>query len=79
MVTAMKCRMLPAQLMSTFLTNIKEVNAMNTIDLTPLFECIIALLCAIITVYVVPWIKSHTTIAQQEQLASVVEIAVYAA
>ena len=49
------------------------------IDLTPIFQALIALLAAIITFRVVPWIKSKTTGAQQQNLAAAARIAVYAA
>ena len=49
------------------------------IDLTPLAEAVIALLAALITVYVIPWIKSQTTTAQREELNAWVKIAVQAA
>jgi len=52
---------------------------MKTIDLTPLFQAIIALLAALITSRVIPYIKSRTTRQQQENLQAAVKIAVYAA
>ena len=49
------------------------------IDLTPIFQAIIALLCALITYKLIPWIKSKTTKQQQENLEAAARIAVYAA
>ena len=51
----------------------------NTIDLTPLFEAIIALAAAIITMYLIPWIKSKTNEQQQAYIHAAVKGAVYAA
>lgn len=51
----------------------------NTIDLTPLCELLIALLGLVITTYIVPWIKAHTTAKQQEYLHAAAHVAVYAA
>lgn len=49
------------------------------IDLTPILQAVIALLAAIITFRVIPWIKAHTTETQQNNLAAAARIAVYAA
>lgn len=49
------------------------------IDLTPLFQALIGLLAAIITLKVIPWLKARTTAQQQALLMSTVRIAVYAA
>lgn len=49
------------------------------LDFTPLFEAIITLLAAVITMYVVPWIKEKYTADQLYKIKAVVEIAVYAA
>ena len=49
------------------------------IDLTPIFQAIIALLAAIITYKVVPWLKSRMTESQYRQLKTAADIAVYAA
>lgn len=49
------------------------------IDLTPVFQALIALLASIITIKVIPWIKARTTAQQQEMLRAAVSIAVYAA
>lgn len=51
----------------------------NTIDLTPLLEALIAILAAVITMYVIPWIKSRTTVSQQEYIRAAAKVAVYSA
>lgn len=53
--------------------------AANTIDLTPICEAIIALLAAVITVYLIPWIKARTNTQQQAYIHAAVKVAVYAA
>lgn len=50
-----------------------------TIDLTPIFQAIIALLAALVTYKLIPWIKSKTTEQQQSNLYAAAKIAVYAA
>lgn len=52
---------------------------MKMIDLTPLFQAIITLIAALITIYLIPWIKQKTTSDQREQISAAVHIAVYAA
>ena len=37
---------------------------MNTIDITPIVNAVIALLAAGVSVFLIPWIKSKTTDAQ---------------
>lgn len=49
------------------------------IDLTTIINTIIALLAALITAFVVPWIKANATIKQQDMLHSVYRTLVYAA
>lgn len=49
------------------------------IDLTPIFQAIIALLAALVTYKLVPWIKSKTTAEQQALLSATVRTLVYAA
>ena len=49
------------------------------IDLTPLFQAVIALLASIVTIKVIPWIKARTTAAQQEKIRAFVKVFVYAA
>lgn len=52
---------------------------MANINLTPIFEAIIALLAALVTYKLIPWIKAHTSQTQQEYLDAVVKMLVYAA
>jgi hypothetical protein len=49
------------------------------IDLTPILQAIIALLAAIITAKVIPWIQARTTTHQQILLQATVDILVSAA
>lgn len=49
------------------------------IDLTPVLQAIIALLAALVTYKLVPWIKAKTTEKQQENIQAAVHVAVYAA
>lgn len=48
-------------------------------NITPIIEAVFALIAAIISVVVVPYIKSRTTAAQQAEIAEWVRIAVEAA
>ena len=50
-----------------------------TIDLTPLFQAVIALIAALVTFRLIPWIKARTTEKQQNNLRAMVKILVYAA
>lgn len=52
---------------------------MKDINLTPVFEAIIALLAAIITYKLVPWIRGKATEQQISNLSAAAKIAVYAA
>lgn len=49
------------------------------IDLTPLFQAVIAFLAALVTYKLVPWVQARTTAQQQELLRAAVSVAVYAA
>lgn len=49
------------------------------IDLTPIFQAVIALLAALITYKLIPWIQARTTERQQKNIAAAVRMAVYAA
>lgn len=51
----------------------------NVIDLTPILQAVIALAAALITAFVIPWIRSKTTVEQRELLLSVISSLVYAA
>lgn len=48
-------------------------------DLTPIINALIALIAAIITAFVIPWIKRNTTQKDREEMLKWVEIAVAAA
>jgi DNA polymerase III delta subunit len=50
-----------------------------TYDITPIVQAVFALVAAIITAIVIPWIKSKTTKEQQEEIKQWVKIAVAAA
>ena len=52
---------------------------MSTIDLTPIFQAIIALVSILITTRLIPWIESRTTKNQQDALITAARIAVLAA
>ena len=52
---------------------------MSMIDLTPIFQAIIALVSILITTRLIPWIESRTTKNQQEALITAARIAVLAA
>nr|DAE27133.1 MAG TPA: holin [virus sp. ctnRj46] len=49
---------------------------MNSIDITPVIQAIIVLISTVITVFVIPWIKSKYTQAQLENVKAWVKIAV---
>lgn len=49
------------------------------IDLTTLFNALIALMAAVITAFVIPWIKATTTVQQRKLLESIVKTLVFAA
>lgn len=48
-------------------------------DITPVVNAVIALIAAVVTAFVIPWIKSKTTAAQREEINAWVKIAVTAA
>ncbi len=48
-------------------------------DITPVVNAVIALAAALVTAFVIPWIKSKTTAAQREEIEAWVNIAVVAA
>ena len=50
-----------------------------TIDLTQIIQAVIALIAALITYKLIPWIKARTTEAQQRNLEAAARIAAYAA
>ena len=45
-------------------------------DITPIVNAVIALAAAVVTAFVIPWIKSKTTTAQREEIEAWVRIAV---
>ena len=45
------------------------------IDLTPIFQALIALLASVITIKVIPWIKARTKAQQQEMLRAAESVA----
>ena len=49
------------------------------INLTPIISAALALIAALITAYVIPWIKANTTEKQRDQMMLWVEVAVNAA
>lgn len=49
------------------------------INLTPIFEAIIALIAALVTYKFIPWIKSKTTAQQQANLEAITRMLVFAA
>ena len=49
------------------------------IDITAIVQALILLLCAVITYVLVPFIRSKTTISQQQEISDYVQIAVQAA
>jgi len=53
--------------------------ASTGIDLTPLFQAVIAFLAALVSYKLIPWIQARTTAQQQELLRAAVSVAVYAA
>lgn len=56
-----------------------ESGAQSAIDLTGVCNAVIALLGALVTYRLIPWIKARTTKEQQEMLEAGVRTAVYAA
>ena len=50
-----------------------------TIDLTPVLQLVIMLLSALITAFVIPWVKSRASAQQWEALVNVTRTAVFAA
>ena len=49
------------------------------IDLTPILQAVLALLAALITYKLIPWIKAKTTQEQQNLLLSITSVLVFAA
>lgn len=53
--------------------------AATTIDLTDIVTAALALIAALITRYIVPWIKEKTTLEQQKRIQAAIDTVVYAA
>ena len=49
------------------------------IDLTKIFEAILALCAALVTTFLIPWIKQRLTAGQREKLDTIIETAIMAA
>ena len=52
---------------------------MNTIDITPVVNAVIALAATVVSVFLIPWIKSKTTAQQRSELVAWAKIGVAAA
>lgn len=52
---------------------------MANIDLTPILQAVIALLAALVTYRLIPWIRANTTLRQQAFIQATVQTLVYAA
>ena len=52
---------------------------MNTIDITPVVNAVIALAATVVSVFLIPWIKSKTTEQQRSELVAWAKIGVAAA
>lgn len=52
---------------------------MNTIDITPVVNAVIALAATVVSVLLIPWIKSKTTAQQRSELVAWAKIGVAAA
>lgn len=49
------------------------------IDITDIVSAVVGLICALITAFVIPWIRSKTTAEQQKTINDIVSIAVQGA
>ena len=52
---------------------------MNSIDITPVVNAVIALAATVVSVFLIPWIKSKTTVQQRSELVAWAKIGVAAA
>lgn len=52
---------------------------MDMINITPIINAVIAIIAAVATAFLVPWIKSKTTEQQRKEIGAWVKIAVAAA
>jgi len=57
----------------------EAVDAVPSVNLTPLIDAAIKLLASIVLVMIIPWVKSKLTAQQQELVRAAVSVAVYAA
>lgn len=51
----------------------------TTIDLTDIVTAVLALIAALITRYVIPWIQAKTTLEQQMRIQAAIDMVVFAA
>lgn len=51
----------------------------SVIDLTDIITAVLALIAALITRYVIPWIKEKTTLEQQKRIQAAIDTFVFAA
>lgn len=58
---------------------VDAVPILPRVDLTPIFQAVIALLASLVTIKLIPWIKARTTAQQQEMLRATISVLVYAA
>ena len=58
---------------------VASIDYSPAIDLTPLFQAVIAFLTALVSYKLIPWIQARTTAQHQEMLRAAVSVAVYAA
>jgi type II secretory pathway pseudopilin PulG len=49
------------------------------VDLTPIVNAVIAVIAAVITIFLIPWLRSQTTEDQRRELSAWIQIAVSAA
>ena len=56
-----------------------ENAAGSVIDLTDIITAVLALIAALITRYVIPWIKEKTTLDQQKRMQAAIDTVVFAA
>ena len=56
-----------------------DSGAKPAIDLTPIFQAVIALAAALVTYKLIPWLRTKTTAQQQANLTAAARMAVFAA
>lgn len=57
----------------------EAAEAAAAIDLTDIITAVLALIAALITRYVIPWIKEKTTLEQQKRIQAAIDTVVFAA